>query len=74
MTLKMTRQMTRIATIAVGALAPLIMFAPNAAAGDTLCPYVTAPAAQCQTDGGPTDYYGNGASPVEYPVGFPGGL
>lgn len=60
---------TALTTIAVSAIAVLIMFAPNASA--TLCPYVTAPVAQCEPGDGPTGF-GNGPSPLELPVGYPG--
>ncbi len=66
--------MTRLAFLAVGATAPLIMFAPSGSATGVPCPYVTsAPVAQCQTDDG-LPGLGNGPSPFEYPVGFPGSL
>ena len=66
--------MTRLAFLAVGAIAPLIVFAPSASAMGVPCPYVTsAPVAQCQSDDG-LPGLGNGPSPFEYPVGFPGSL
>lgn len=61
-----------LTALAIAAVALLVMFAPNATASG-LCPYATAPAAQCQTDDGPSGN-GSGPSPFEYPAGFPGAL
>ena len=61
-----------LTALAMAATAPLVMFAPNGAASAG-CPYVTAPAARCQPDDGPSGL-SNGPAPFEYPAGFPGAL
>ena len=66
--------MTSLALLAVRAIAPLLVFPPSASALGVPCPYVpSAPVAQCQSDDG-LPGLGNGPSPFEYPVGFPGSL
>jgi hypothetical protein len=65
--------MIRLALLAAAAIAALLMFAPSAPTSGASCPFVTAPAAQCQTDDGQSGF-GNGQSPFEYPMGFPGAL
>jgi hypothetical protein len=61
-----------LTALAMAATAPLVMFAPDAAAS-AVCPYVTAPAAQCKPDDGPSGL-SNGPAPFESPACFPGAL
>lgn len=62
----------RVVTAAVGAVAPLILLAPMAQADPgARCSYAVDPLNPCQT-------FERGAysspSPVEFPIGFPGGM